>query len=374
MKTYKFKLYQNRRNRCLKRSINASASIYNRCIALHKRYYSMFNKHLNKYQLMKHIAKLRRKNSFWQLVGSQAVQDICDRIDRAYNLFFKQFQQGTRPPSFCKSKKYKSFTLKQAGYKLLGSNRIRIGSTVYKFFKSREIEGKIKTLTVKRSATGEMYINVVTDAVVESIGVVTGKSAGFDFGLKTFLSVSDGDEYQSPLWMRKASKLIQAANKKLSSKKLGSNNWNKARISLARLHEQIANKRRDWFWKLAHQLCDQYDYLFFEDLNMKGMQRLWGRKVSDLGFATFIEILKLVAEKKGSYVGFVSRWYPSSKTCSHCGHVHSNLSLEDRRWRCPNCHQAQDRDLNAAINIRREGASSLGRGDVSQNFGSAIAI
>ena len=125
---------------------------------------------------MKHIAKLRKKNSFWQLVGSQAVQDICDRIDRAYLLFFKQFKQGTRPPSFCKSKKYKSFTLKQAGYKLLGSNRIRIASTVYKFFKSREIEGKIKTLTVKRSATGGMYINVVTDAVLESIGVVTGNS------------------------------------------------------------------------------------------------------------------------------------------------------------------------------------------------------
>ena len=93
----------------------------------------------------------------------------------------------------------------------------------------------------------------------------------------------------------------------------------------------------------------------------------------------FIEFLKLVAEKKGKYVGFVSRWYPSSKTCTHCGHVHSNLNLGDRRWRCPNCYQDQDRDLNAAINIRRQracphvGVSSLGRGNVSQNLGSAIA-
>ena len=89
MKTYKFKLYQNRRNRYLKQSINASASIWNHCIALHKRYYSMFKKHLNKFRLMKLIAKLRNKNPYWQLVGSQAVQDICNRIDKAYQLFFK---------------------------------------------------------------------------------------------------------------------------------------------------------------------------------------------------------------------------------------------------------------------------------------------
>ena len=171
MKTYKYKLYQNKRNRYLKQSINASASIYNHCIALHKKYYSMFKKHLNKYQLMKHIARLRNKNSYWQLVGSQAVQEICSRIDKAYQLFFKYHKRGVRPPSFCKSKKYKSFTLKQAGYKLLGSNQIKIGKHKYKYSKSREIQGKIKTLTVKRSPAGDMYVYVVTDAVDESIGI-----------------------------------------------------------------------------------------------------------------------------------------------------------------------------------------------------------
>ncbi len=184
MKTYKFQLYQNRRNRYLKRSISASASIYNRCIALHKRYYSMFNKHLNKYQLMKHIAKLRKKNSFWQLVGSQAVQDICDRIDRAYLLFFKQFQQGTRPPSFCKSKKYKSFTLKQAGYKLLGSNRIRIGSTVYKFFKLSEEKGHLLLDEVMSVRTS------VLQSLSES-RIPTPKGAGsMSTNILTFMSLA----------------------------------------------------------------------------------------------------------------------------------------------------------------------------------------
>lgn len=100
---------------------------------------------------MKHIAKLRNKIEYWQLVGSQSVQDICNRIDKAYQLFFKYHKRGVRPPSFCKSKKYKSFTLKQAGYKLLNSNQIKIGKYRYKFHKSRDIEGRIKTLTVKRS-------------------------------------------------------------------------------------------------------------------------------------------------------------------------------------------------------------------------------
>lgn len=211
----------------------------------------MFKKHLNKYHLMKHIAKLRKKIPYWQIVGSQAVQNICDRIQKAYELFFKFSKRGVRPPSFCKSKKYKSFTLKQAGYKLLGSNRIKIGKIVYKFHLSREIEGKVKTVTVKRSATGEMYLIVVTDFKDEQFGVVTGKSAGFDFGLKTFLTDSNGIEYKSPLFLLKASKLIRAASKKLSSKKLGSNNWHRARLELAKLHEHIANQRKDWFWKLA---------------------------------------------------------------------------------------------------------------------------
>ena len=372
MKTYKFKLYENRRNRYLKRSINASANIYNHCIALHKRYYSMFKKHLNKYQLMKHIAKLRKKNAYWQLVG--AVQNICERIQNAYKLFFKSYKSGVRPPSFCQSKKYKSFTLKQAGYKFVDSNKVKIGKIIYKYHLSREIKGKVKTVTIKRSAVGQMYLIVATNFKEESIGVVTGKSAGFDFGLTTFLIDDNGTEYKSPLFMLKASKLIRVASKKLSSKKRGSNNWHKARSKLAKLHEHVANQRRDYFWKLAHQLCDTYDYLFFEDLNLKGMVKLWGRKVHDLAFATFLDILQRVAKKKGKLVGFADRWYPSSKTCNNCGHIHKGLKLEDRRWRCLECMSLNDRDKNAARNLNEKGRSSHGLGDVRQGLVSAIAV
>jgi putative transposase len=112
MKTLKFKLYEHKRNKYLKRSINAAGQIWNKAIALHKRYYRMFKKHLNCAKLQAHIAKLRKRNPFWQTVGSQAVQNICQRIEAGYQLFFDHHKKGVRPPSFKKVKKYKSFTLK----------------------------------------------------------------------------------------------------------------------------------------------------------------------------------------------------------------------------------------------------------------------
>jgi putative transposase len=324
----------------------------------------MFGKHLNKFQLMKHIAKLRNKNEYWKLVGSQAIQNICDRIDKAYKLFFKHHKSGVRPPSFCKSKKYKSFTLKQAGYKLL-DNKIRIGKQIFGYHKSREIEGKIKTLTVKRVPTGDFYLFIVTDAVSESIGIVTGKIAGFDFGLKTFLTNSNGKNIESPLFLLKAKKQLRKLSQQLSRKKLGSNNWNKVRMQLAKLHQDIVNKRRNWFWELSHELCDTYDVMCFETLNLKGMQRLWGRKIGDLALSTFLEILKTVAAIKSKSVVFVGQWFASSKLCSGCGYKHTELQLRDREWICPSCGVGHDRDKNAAINIEREGTSSLRLGRVT---------
>ena len=389
MKTYKFKLYQAKNTLILHSCINASGSIYNHCIALHKRYYRMFGKHLNMYRLMKHIAKLRKRIKYWQQAGSQAVQDICQRIEKAYQLFFKNNQRGTRPPNFKKTRKYKSFTLKQAGYKLLGGNRIKIGTQIYKISLSREIKGKIKTLTVKRNSLGELFVLVVTDFVEErssrafeetskdatsSFGVVTGKIAGFDFGLKTFLTVSDGTTIKSPLFFNQFRSLLKKANKNISSKKKGSNNWYKAKAHLARVHEFISNKRKDWFWKLAHELTNKYDVLIFEDLNIKGMKRLWGKKISDLSFSTFIEILVCVANKKGKTVHFVDKFYPSSKTCSSCGYINKELSLKEREWDCPSCNSLGiSRDLNAAINLQREGASSLGLDTVRLSQTASVA-
>lgn len=367
MKTLKFKLYSHKRNKFLKRTINTAGVIYNHCIALHKRYYRMGGKHLNCAKLQAHIAKLRKRKSFWQQVGSQAVQDICQRIEKAYQLFFKHHGKGVRPPNFKKVKRYKSFTLKQAGYKFLGGNRIQIGKRVFQFWKSREIEGTVKTVTVKRTPLGELFLVVVVDdAVQPQIKFETGKIAGFDFGLKTFLTCSEGFKIESPQFLKQSLNAIQKASRELSKKVKGSNNREQSRLNLCRKHEAVANRRQDWFWKLAHKLTDQFDVLCFESLNLKGMQRLWGRKVNDLAFREFMQILEWVAKKKGKLIVYVSQWFPSSKTCSHCGHVLDELDLSVRRWRCPSCHSENDRDENAAVNIKMAGVSAIGLGDVRQ--------
>ena len=374
MKTLKFKLYQHRRNRYLKRSINAAGVIYNKCIALHRRYYRMWGKHLNCSKLQSHIAKLRKCNEFWQSVGSQGVQDICQRIEKAYQLFFKHHKKGVRPPGFKKVKKYKSFTLKQAGYKFLGGNRVKIGLYVYQYCQSREIEGKVKTLTIKRTPLGELFMVVVVDDIpAPEIKFTTSKIAGFDFGLKTFLTCSDGSRIESPQFFKQSLNTIKIANRHHSKKLKGSSNRERARKNLVRAHEDIANRRTDWFWKLALSLTNRFDVLCFETLNLKGMKRLWGRKVSDLALRDFLDILEWQALKKGKQVVYIDQWYPSSKTCSCCGHVIDRLDLSVREWRCPSCQSVNGRDDNAARNIQMVGASTIGLGDVSRSE-TAVAV
>ena len=367
MKTLKFKLYQSKQNRHLKRSINAAGAIYNHCIALHKRYYRMWGKHLNCAKLQSHIASLRSRNAFWQSVGSQAVQDIAQRIEKAYQLFFKHHKKGVRPPGFKKVRRYKSFTLKQAGYKFIGGNRIKIGNRVYQYWNSRDIEGTVKTLTIKRTTLGELFMVVVVDGKDEpGTKFETSRIAGFDFGLKTFLTCSDGSKIESPQFLKQSLNLIKTASRQHSQKRKGSSNRERARLNLVRKHEDVVNRRSDWFWKLAHDLTNWFDVLCFETLNLKGMQRLWGRKISDLAFGEFLQILEWVAKKKGKQVVFIDRWYPSSKTCSECGHVLDKLDLSVREWRCPSCGSINGRDENAAKNICAVGASTVKLGDVRQ--------
>lgn len=334
----------------------------------------MWGKHLNCSKLQSHIAKRRSRKVFWQSVGSQAVQDICQRIEKAYQLFFKYHKKGVRPPRFKKVRRYKSFTLKQAGYKFLGGNRIKIGNRVYQYWNSRDIEGTVKTLTIKRTPLGELLMVIVVDNVNEpETKFETSRIAGFDFGLKTFLTVSDGTKIESPQFLKQSLNAIQKASRQHSKKRKGSVNRERARLNLVRKHEDIVNRRSDWFWKLAHNLTNRFDVLCFETLKLKGMQRLWGRKISDLAFGEFLQILEWVATKKGKQVVFIDRWYPSSKACHRCGHVLKELDLSIREWRCPSCQSINCRDENAAKNICAVGASTAKVGNVRQ-ASPAIAV
>ena len=369
MRTYKFKLYRSKKNKALHQQIDISGIIWNHSIALHRRYYRLTGKGLNMYVLQKHLAKLKKlpKYAYWGKVGSQAIQDITQRIDKAYKLFFGNLKRKVRtaPPGFKKVKRYTSFTLKQAGWKLLDGNKIYIQGMVYKFSKSREIPTDVKTVTIKRDTLGNLYLYfVVQEEIDQSEQLMTGNSAGFDFGLKTFLVPSIGKDIESPLYFRQAMAELKLAQQNLARKVKFSGGWKKARTIVTRIHQTVVNKRRDWFFKLAHELTDKFDQLYFEDLNMKGMQALWGRKVGDLARSEFMGILGYVASTKGKIVHLIDRWFPSSKTCFDCGYVYKELNIKEREWACHGCGVIHDRDRNAALNIHREGASSLRLGDV----------
>lgn len=360
--TYKYKLYQAKQNKHLHRQINAAGVIYNHMIALHKRYYRLYGKSLNVYVLKKHITKLKKRKGyeFLKAIGSQSVQDIAFRVDKGYKLFFRNLKHDikTAPPSFRKIKKYHSFTLTQAGWGLNG-NILRIGKRLYKFHYSRSLpkDGKVKTVTIKRNKLGELFVCFSIDTSIQKVKAMTGNSAGFDFGLRTFLTVSDGTTIKSPLFFKKSQNKLASLQRAKAKTVTGSSRHRALTRQIASLHEHIADQRKDFFFKLAHKLTDKYDYLYFETLNIKAMTKLWGRKVNDIAFSTFLEILKYVASLKGKIVEQVDRFFPSTKLCNCCGYKNDSLTLKDRLWRCPSCQNVNDRDTNAALNILRGGTS-----------------
>ncbi len=356
--TYKYKLYKTKRLRKIDEVINIAGIIYNHCIALHKRYYKLYGKYLNKYQLQKHLTKLKKlpKYQYYKKVPSQAIQDIIDRIDKAFKLFFRNKKKKIKssPPSFKKVSKYKSYTFKQAGYKI-ENNIIWLNGYKFKFWLSRPIDGKIKTITIKRDNVGDYVILVAIEKEYQKINASSGKIVGIDFGLKTFLTLSDKTQIQAPRHYLKYLNNLKQLQKKLSKKVKNSNNYKSAKKQLARLHQKVVNSRRDFFHKLANELAKKYQYIAIEDLNIKAMQKRWGKKINDYAFSEFVSIL----EYKTNLIK-IDRYYPSTKTCNVCGYVNENLNLNDRSWICPECNTKHDGDINASINICRGGASTLG--------------
>lgn len=360
-RTYKYRMYRcDKKDRKLRHKLFVASTIWNHFIALQRRYYRLTGKYISRHTMNKHVLKLRKTKRFalWRDLHSQVCQDVCGRVDDAYQRFFKGLAKGR--PKFRKAKKYSSFTFPQSGYKVDG-NRVKIDGTTYKFVKHRDLNGQIKTLTVKRDSVGQLWLvfSVVEELTIEKVS--TGKSGGFDFGLKTFLTNDEGHTYTSPQFYAQGIRKTRQLQRQLSRKVAGSHRYKRAKRELAKHSNRIANQRRDHHFKLAHELCDEFDVLYFEDLNLQGMKAMWGRKVSDLGFGQFMTILEWVAFKRGKQVVKIDRFAPTTKVCSGCGQKH-NLTLRDRVLNC-DCGLVIDRDHNAAINILCAGTSAPYRSD-----------
>ena len=375
MLTYEYKLYSSKRNRKLDAMLREACFVWNHALALQKRYYSLTGRYCSCARMKAHFAKRITRT----LLHSQTVQEVLERLDESYKRFFNR--QAKRPPKFKRASEFSSIVWKQGGYKL-NANVFVVNSIRqhFQFSYSRPYEGKVKTVRIKRSHLGEYYLYIVTDAEAKSYGKShDGASVGMDFGLKTYLTMSDGTRVENPLFLKQGIKDLKRKSHDLSraacrwdrtnpdgSHPKGahivweSNHRKQRRIELERLHEDIRNRRDDWQWKLAHELCRAYDTLCVEDLQLTGMSRLWGRKMSDLAFGSFVQKLEHTASKYGCKVVKIDRFYPSSKTCNVCQYVNELLSLSDRSWTCPSCGTSHDRDVNAAKNILRQGIASSG--------------
>ena len=378
MHTYVLKLEPTKRFTTLHSKIYLACEVYNHFVKLCYRYYQLYEKHMklkprhtlstDTFRLNNHLKRLKdtKRFSYWKQLNSQSLQDIVERITRAYKLYFtnQKKHRKSSPPKRRKRWKYYSLTYKQTGYKVNWENHlITIQGIRYKFFPpTKQLHGKIKTVTVKRTKRGEFFVFIVTDLVRKPICIhTTGKSVGVDFGLKTYLTGSDDTQVQSPLFFKQSLKRIKQLHRQLSHKQKGSKHWVESLHKLQKAYEHITYQRLDFHRKLALKLVKTYDVLCFETLNIKAMCKIWGRKVHDLGFSMFMGLLKMKAIQYGVTVVQVDRFYPSSQLCSHCGYRNSQTKdLNVRWWRCPHCGQVHDRDTNAAVNIEIEGLRMLG--------------
>lgn len=375
MLNYSYKLYKNKKNKKLDVLINTGACIWNHCVKLGNRHYRLYKKSATKGKLQKHIAKLRKKNPYWSQLGSQAVQEIVERYYASLLSFFKK--QRKRPPKLKRWRHFTSVVYKQSGYKIQG-NKLTINKIgTFKFHQSRPY-GKAQNIRIKRTTDGNYHLIICSREVIYTKQTYrkTDKAAsiGLDFGLKHFLTTSQGERIESPLFYKQMHKQIKTKARALSKAQKGSNNRQRRRLELARLYQTLKDKRQDQQWKLSHDLCSKYSNIYIEDLNIAAMQKLWGRKIGDLCFSEFTTRLQHTATKYNTEIKKVGRYFASSKLCSNCQEKKEDLTLKDRTWTCRNCSAHHDRDVNAAINILREGTLSLQRKSKTRQLASFVCM
>ena len=376
MRNTQHKLFHDILLKHLHNDLDIIGIVRNHFVAVSRRYYRRYGKSLSYAKMSKHLTKLKRleKYAYWNIPYAWSLQNMLKRLAQSYR---EMKTLGRGQPRFKKCKHHKGMTFdgthcpieqiapKQKGVRNHPTYKIRLNGRWYRFALHREIQGEITRVQVHRDTLGDMYITLTEDYTEIKIEPKTGKAEGFDMGIKDFLIGSDGHRYTSPMFYKQNAEKLAEAQKAYSRKVKGSNNQEKERKNVARIHKKTANQRTDHHWKLAIELCQKFDILFFEDLNLEGMKRLWGKQVSDLAFGEFLRKLKHQSHKRIRSVLKIGRWTPTTKCCCVCGHKHQTLTLADRSWRCPECHTHLDRDENAAVNILKEGIASFGLGVVS---------
>jgi putative transposase len=294
-----------------------------------------------------------------QEVSAAAVQQ--KEIDfKAYQKsYFSKNRKGKKVgrPSFKNRHSRQSYRLPNQKF-TLSSDSIKlekIGKVKLVMDRDVPVGCKFISVTVSKTTCGYFFASVLVETEVAH-KPKTGKSIGLDIGIKTFLSGSDGSTVENPKFYRKSQAKLTKAQKNLSRKRKGSSRRKKAKLKVARIHNDIANKRKDFIHKETTKLINDYDFIGIEDLNVAGMVKnhCLAKSISDAAFSEFYQVLSYKADWYGKEVVKVDRWFASSKKCSCCGWKNDGLTLADRIFECKTCGLVLDRDLNASANILEE--------------------
>lgn len=364
-KSYKFRIYPTKPQiKQLAVEFGNARFVWNHALGMRSKAYDRRKENMNYVSLSRHITQLKRTRRYDWLEQSTAdvlTQKLID-LDTAYQNFFKG---RAKFPKFKKKSHAQSirFALDQRNIQKNYESGVllklpKLGEINIKW--SQYPDGIPKMATVSKTPNGKYFVSFSCE--VEAVGYEkTGKSVGIDIGIKDVVVTSDGFYSGAPKFTYKYQRELKQAQRALSRKTKSSNRYAKQRIIVARIHEKIANSRRDFLHKLTTKIVREYDYIAVEDLNVKGMvkNRRLSKAVSDVGMFELKRQLTYKAGWYGKTITQISRWLPSSKTCSGCG-LKRDMKLSDRVFNCAGCNFSMCRDLNAAQNIKMAGNVMLG--------------
>ena len=358
LQAYKYRLYPSRGQvPHLMQHIHACRFVYNHSLEQKIRAYEQDGRKLSCFDLNNRLPALKEEHPWLNEVNSQSLQSANKNLDAAFTRFFRE-KKGF--PRF-KSKKnpVQSFQVPQHYAVDFGRHRIKlpkIGEIKTVFH--RMFSGKMKYATVSVTSTGKWFVSILVDdgnPVPAPAPFTLDTTLGIDVGLKDFATLSTGEKIENPRYLKTSLQRLKVLQQRVSRKKKGSKNRQKAIGKLARCHEQITNQRNDFLHKLSFRVVSENQAIAVESLTVGGMMKNHhlAQGIGDVSWSTFFTMLEYKCRKYGKTLLKIGRFDPSSKICNKCGYLNQDLALSDREWICPDCGTHHDRDINAAINIKK---------------------
>ena len=356
LKVFKVRLYPNsQQQEALSQSFGNCRWLWNYCLNLMNKTYQDTGKGLSGYAVKKQIPQLKKEYEWLKLTYSQCLQQVCLNLGVAFNNFF---ERRAKYPRFKSKHGKQSIQYPQNVKRIENYLRLPMIGDVKAVF-HREIEGQIKTVTVSRNKSGQYHAAIIFENGKDKPEInAKGKPVGIDLGITHFAITSDGSKFNNPRWIDKHERNLKIKQQQLSRKQKESNNRNKARKKVAKVHNKIANCRSDFHHKLSRRIVNENQVICVENLAVSNMvkNRKLSKSISQVGWGQFCTMLKYKAEQEGKIYQEIDRFFPSSKTCNVCLNQVDSLPLKIRFWDCSSCGTKHiDRDINAARNIRDEG-------------------